>query len=1272
MPANPTSNLTAFTAGDLVISISGDGDGSGAYTDNQASAITLAEVTTSGAAVGTLVLPQTTTIVNGTTEYAISGEYGSSSEGLLQLSADGQSLTIAGYGINAQTYNAGGAAVYGSAALAQTTSLTSATTVTPVARVVADISSNGTVDTSTALYNVYDTNNPRSVSTVDGTSFYLGGQGVKGDTTQGVFLAQDGAGSAIAIDTSTDVREAEIVNGQLYVSRDSTQKSGGTSNIASYGTTLPVSATTAMVLPGIAGLVTLTAAQANSVNASAVGTAIHLSPESYFFANATTLYVADGGNPKEGGLGDGGLQKWTFDGSVWNLDYTLSAGLTLVADTANAGTTGLIGLTGVVVGNTVQLYATNATLGDLDQTYLYGITDTLSATTAPSGESFTTLVTAAPDSNIRGVAFAPSASTATPVAITVPNGSTQTALSIGSGGTLNVLAGGAVIGATVLSGGTAVIATGGTDTGAIIGHGATETVLGTATGDKIDGTQIVSAATAIVNNETVYNGGAVDLFLKGAVANATTVLNGGTLTISGNATANNTVISSGGSIVLESPKAVLSGSVTFAGPGLLEATVVTSAAYDNLSVISGFAAGDVIDLTAVGAGATLAIAVVGGNTVATVTSGAVTQAFTFAGTAALPLTLSDDGRGGSAISLTAPTSTSVVVPSGSTQSGLVVSANNSLNVLAGGAIVGASILSGGFATIAGSDTNSVISAGGNELILGSASGDLVLGTQLISAGGAVVSDETVVNGGAIDLFLKGGVVNRATVSSGGALNINGNATANDTVLTGGGVLDLESPKANLGGALTFSGAGTLLVSDVISAGFGDLAVISGFGAGDAVDLSVIGTGATLSSAVVGGNTVETVTSGTTSESFIFAGAYANGFFSLTPDAGNGVMITANAVGTGPAPVTIGSGADSLVLAVSEDAYQGDAQFTISVDGVQQGGVQTATASHMAGQTQDFTVLGNFGTAPHSVAVDFLNDAYAGTADTDRNLYVTGATVDGTAIPNGSLAEYTAGTQILGFIGNDPATNPAAPAPVTVGSGPDSFALSISEDAYQGDAQFTVSVDGKQVGGTQTATALHDAGQSQVFNIDGSFGAGAQDVTVNFLNDAYAGTADTDRNLYVNAIGYNGTYVPSSTAALYTAGPADFAVPAAAGTAPANPDVLVIGLSEDAYNGDAMASIAIDGTTIGTPTVTYLNSSGLTQYFTYTGDFGGAAAAHTVGVDFLNDAYAGTSGMDRNLYVKSVSFDGAALPGDTSALYSGGTVNTTFQQQTIISAFPSSH
>ena len=431
-----------FTAGDLVLSVYGDGDGSGTYLDNGASPITLQQVTTAGVAAGQLVLPQTASGSNN----PISGEFGSSSEGILQLSSNGQYLTIAGYGVNAATFNANAQSFGGGTKscigqgtcypLAQTSSVpgfagsagSGVTTAVTVPRVVALIGANGSVDTSTGLTGVFNENNPRSVATVNGSSFYISGQGFnKSDTTtQGLFLANLGATTATPIDTSFDTRTVSIQNGQLFLSADSTEGSGVHENVSSYGSpgSLPASASTATVLKGISSkLSTTSATQLDTLDGALGGSKIYLSPESYYFANATTLYIADSGNPKGDnngaggmaqGLSDGGLQKWILIGGTWTLEYTLSAGLlNFVPDTTactanevNCGTTGLIGLTGEVVGGSVELFATNSTLGDLDQTYLYGITDALASTTG-AGESFTVLDTAAPDTTIRGVAFAP-------------------------------------------------------------------------------------------------------------------------------------------------------------------------------------------------------------------------------------------------------------------------------------------------------------------------------------------------------------------------------------------------------------------------------------------------------------------------------------------------------------------------------------------------------------------------------------------------------------------------------------------------------------------------------------------------------------------------------------------------------------------------------------------------------------------------------------------------------------------------------------------------
>ena len=71
------------------------------------------------------------------------------------------------------------------------------------------------------------------------------------------------------------------------------------------------------------------------------------------------------------------------------------------------------------------------------------------------------------------------------------------------------------------------------------------------------------------------------------------------------------------------------------------------------------------------------------------------------------------------------------------------------------------------------------------------------------------------------------------------------------------------------------------------------------------------------------------------------------------------FITSSPPPSTPTPlptVPVGSGADTLDLQVNEDAWNGDAQFTVAVDGQQIGGTLTALASHAAGATQDFLVM----------------------------------------------------------------------------------------------------------------------------------------------------------------------------------------------------------------------------------------------------------------------------------------------------------------------------
>jgi hypothetical protein len=166
-------------------------------------------------------------------------------------------------------------------------------------------------------------------------------------------------------------------------------------------------------------------------------------PFGVWFADAKTLYVADEGDgtntfdPASGKYSaaaaqtGAGLQKWVFDAGLgaWKLAYTLQAGLNLGLPYNISGyPTGQNPKTGLpwapagdglrnIIGRvnrdgTATIWAITSTVsgnGDqgADPNQLVTITANLAATSAPAGESFSTVRTAGFGEVLRGVSFTP-------------------------------------------------------------------------------------------------------------------------------------------------------------------------------------------------------------------------------------------------------------------------------------------------------------------------------------------------------------------------------------------------------------------------------------------------------------------------------------------------------------------------------------------------------------------------------------------------------------------------------------------------------------------------------------------------------------------------------------------------------------------------------------------------------------------------------------------------------------------------------------------------
>jgi hypothetical protein len=414
-----SAQTSPLLPGGIVVTVYGDsntpettsGGSSVDYLDGNPTPISLQEfspVIASGADNTTPLLDESLPDTGTNGNVGIVGEYGSSSEGTLQVSGNGQYLTIGGYDGNLDETGApsGGYSNADGTALAQSTD----TNVPRVAAVI-DIAT-GSVDTSTVLNDVYNTNNPRSVYSPDGTTLYTSGQGAGTGDQGGLYLTSKGTNT-----TTGGTAPAPIFNGEstrtvtqfnvnpngtssstpnLYYSADQNSKKGTLTGIYEYSGT----PTTNQGLTNPGTMITPASVTVGS-------TTYNLSPDGFFFANSNTLYVADTGLPKAGGTADGGIQKWSYSSvtSTWNLDYTLT--YNFAANGAGDTETGFAGLAAEVVGGNVDIYATSYTSADDAPDGLYGVVDTLADTTAAEAadESVVELAASANDSDFKGVAF---------------------------------------------------------------------------------------------------------------------------------------------------------------------------------------------------------------------------------------------------------------------------------------------------------------------------------------------------------------------------------------------------------------------------------------------------------------------------------------------------------------------------------------------------------------------------------------------------------------------------------------------------------------------------------------------------------------------------------------------------------------------------------------------------------------------------------------------------------------------------------------------------
>ena len=394
-----------------------------------------------------------------------------------------------------------------------------------------------------------------------------------------------------------------------------------------------------------------------------------------------------------------------------------------------------------------------------------------------------------------------------------------------------------------------------------------------------------------------------------------------------------------------------------------------------------------------------------------------------------------------------------------------------------------------------------------------------------SVGAEVISraDNTVIDGTRISQAAGNGAAG-IELPNAGRVTVTGGAIEKGAFSQPGALVHIGGDTAYAGSAASISG--TVLINDLTSP---KQFVAAETGAG-AVTVS----GATFVGSVKSSTLVQNGTN---------TGAIRKGGVSIgTAKPWGNTGASAASASTAPTPDPAAPDRGVLVLRLSGDAYQGNAKFTIALDGAQIGDTLSATAVHAAGETQTFTLAGAFAARPHSIAVQFVNDLKGAAAGEDRNLYVDGLSFNGEEI--GQSATLTAnGTALL-------STGPVSRlTPISV---------NLSEDAWKGDAQAFIAIDGKVTGGVLGVTASHAVGKTQAMQFLLDLAPGPHTASVTFLNAA--GDADAARRLYIDSIDVAGQHYAQAAALLPENGTSTFAFTVAPPQA-ANTVFLTAGLPQ---------------------------------------------------------------------------------------------------------------
>lgn len=343
--------------------------------------------------------------------------------------------------------------------------------------------------------------------------------------------------------------------------------------------------------------------------------------------------------------------------------------------------------------------------------------------------------------------------------------------------------------------------------------------------------------------------------------------------------------------------------------------------------------------------------------------------------------------------------------------------------------------------------------------------------------------------------------------------------------------------------------------------------------------------------------------------------------------------------------------------------EGGEQMELQLDGA---AVQSWSVAEGAnsGSFQTYTYNSSNVVVADDVRIAFTNDAYDPSNGIDANLRIDAIEIDNVRYETESIAVFSTGSWLPadgtqpGFRQSEFLNTNGYFQFANVGA---SSTISVRARGDEGGEQFRLIVDGSIAATYTTSTSFQD------FSYTTTNGVSMSDIRIEFFGSVYNPAQGIDTNLVVDHVSINGVQVQTESSSTFSTGtwlPADGIQPGFRESEVLHANGYfdfsafvgshTIELVARGDEGTENMRVLAGGVLLGE----FVMSSGYQKYTVATDDY---VAGFDVRIEFTNDEYDPSNGVDSNLYVDKVTLNGLVREVEDPSTFGFGTWNNGYSE-----------